>query len=360
MTALHSPSTTDRYAQQVRDACSDLPPSARDELLEDLDEHLADVAADLTEGETLADRLGRAEDYAADLRQSAGYPPATPDRRARRAFGQGRLATRARSLWDESDQHPQGRAVRQYLTDLRPAWWLARAYLVATGLAEVTASGDGLNVIPHVFGSSAIGLVLVIALGWLSIRLGRSTQPDQHPDRRRRRGAAWFSAVAVACLLLALAQYDDVRTVYESDTMTDQADAPGFLTSSDGDPIKNIYAFSADGKPLDGVLLYDDQGRPIDAVTVWDDDGNEMTPRFPTTDDGTEVRNQYPTEFDVTAVDGSDIAPPRRPNLAVPVLGGASTPTTKPKPTTTTEPPTTSAAPTTTAPSTTTTARSGG
>ncbi|HWJ96912.1 MAG TPA: hypothetical protein VNQ33_02065, partial [Acidimicrobiales bacterium] len=144
MTALDSPSTIDRYAQQVRDACQDLPASARDELLEDLDEHLADAFADLGEGETLADRLGSAEAYAADLRQSAGYPLAAGASTARR---RGRFAARVRSLWDESETHPQGRAVREYLTDLRPAWWLARAYLVVTGLAEITSS-DGLNVIP--------------------------------------------------------------------------------------------------------------------------------------------------------------------------------------------------------------------
>lgn len=350
MTVLDALTPTALYAQQVRDACSDLPPGTRDELLEDLDEHLADASADLAEGETLADRLGSPAAYAADLRQSAGYPPVADGRPPRPGFGQGRFATWVRSTWDDSETHPQGRVVRQYLTDLQPAWWLTRAYLVVTGLAELTSS-DGLNVIPHVFGSSAIGLVLVVVAAWASIRLGRATQPDQRPDRRRRRLAGWFSAVAVLCLLLAMAQYDDVRTVYEPTYDESGAPyAPGFLTSAEGDPIKNIYAFAADGKPLDGVLLYDDRGRPIDAVTVWDDEGNEMVPRFPTTKDGTVVRNQYPTLYDITAPDGSDIAPPARPNLAVPVLSAA---TTEPEATTTTK--AAPATPTTTAPPTTTT-----
>lgn len=332
MTVLDDPSKTDQYAQQVRDACLDLPPSTRDELLEDLDEHLADVAADLGEGETLAERLGAAEAYAADLRQSAGYPPAAPGGRGRPGFSHGRLGTRVRSLWDQSEEHPQGRVVRSYLADLRPAWWLARAYLVVAGLATITSS-DGLYVIPHLVGSSAVGLVAVVALAWWSVRLGRSTQPDQEPDRRQRRIAMAFSIIAALSLLIVLAQVDDDPTVYETVDIGSEAPfAPGVLTSADNEAITNIYAFSADGKPIDGVLLYDQQGRPIDAAAVWDDDGNEMTPRFPTTKGGTEVKNRYPTDFDVTGPDGLPAPGPSRPNLAVPVMRSDTAVTTSTAP----------------------------
>lgn len=350
MTVLDAPSTTDQYAQQVRDACRDLPPNKRDELLEDLDEHLADVVADLGEDETLAQRLGTPEAYAADLRQSAGYPPAAPGDPSRPGVGHGRLARRVRSLWEESEDHPQGRAIRSYLLDLRPAWWLARAYLVVTGLADITSS-DGLNVIPHLFGSSAAGLVAVLTLGWWSVLLGRSTQPDQEPDRRRRRWAVAFNVTAGLCLLVLLAKIDDVRTVYETHEVPADISAPGFLTSAEGDPIKNIYAFSADGKPLDDVLLYDDRGRPIDAVVVWDDEGNEMVPRFPRTKNGTEVKNRYPTQFEVTGPDGLPAPGPGRPNLAVPLIendAAVTATTAAPKPTTTdVEPPATTTTPAT-------------
>jgi hypothetical protein len=358
MTLLDSTSTTDQYAQAVRAACDDLPPGTRDELLEDLDEHLADVAADLGEGETLADRLGEAEAYAADLRQSAGYPLAAVNRSGRR---RGRFALRARSLWDQSEAHPQGRVVRDYLNDLRPAWWLARAYLGVAGLAAITSS-DGLNVIPHLFGSSAVGLVAVVALAWWSVRLGRATQPDQEPDRRRRRAAVWCNVVAGICLLVVLAQVDDHHTVYESyPPAGGDGYQPGVLTSAQGDPIHNIYAFSTDGKPIDAVLLYDDQGRPINAVEVWDEEtGKALTPTFPKTRDGVEVQNRYPTDFTEQGPYGPRSAGPGRPNLAVPVLTppkAAATTTTKPATTTTTK-----AAPTTTTvpPTTTTTAKPGG
>ncbi|WP_425487277.1 HAAS signaling domain-containing protein, partial [Micromonospora maritima] len=61
------------YVDRVRAALADLPPSVRDELTEDLPEHLAEVAA---EGDgALVDRLGPPEAYAAELRTVAGAEP---------------------------------------------------------------------------------------------------------------------------------------------------------------------------------------------------------------------------------------------------------------------------------------------
>ena len=54
------------YAATVRAQLADLPAMERDVLLEDLEQHLAEVAA---EGEgSLVDRLGPPEDYAVELR----------------------------------------------------------------------------------------------------------------------------------------------------------------------------------------------------------------------------------------------------------------------------------------------------
>ena len=59
-----------RYVTAVRAACADLPgPPDRELLLED---HLGEVAAEA--GGPLAERLGRPEAYAAELRASAGLP----------------------------------------------------------------------------------------------------------------------------------------------------------------------------------------------------------------------------------------------------------------------------------------------
>src|SRR5215510_6762122 len=58
------------YLDRVRLALADLPADVRDELLEDLPDHLAEVLAE--DAGTLTERLGEPEAYAAELRTAAG------------------------------------------------------------------------------------------------------------------------------------------------------------------------------------------------------------------------------------------------------------------------------------------------
>ena len=65
------------YVAAVRAALAGLPEATRDELLEDLPEHLAEVAAD--DVGSLVDRLGPPSVYAAELLAGAGYVGGFPD-----------------------------------------------------------------------------------------------------------------------------------------------------------------------------------------------------------------------------------------------------------------------------------------
>jgi hypothetical protein len=65
-----------RYASAVRAAFADLPGPDRELLLEDLEDHLQEVAAEA--GGPLAERLGRPEAYAADRRPASPSPCWTP------------------------------------------------------------------------------------------------------------------------------------------------------------------------------------------------------------------------------------------------------------------------------------------
>lgn len=67
-------STTDRFLIRMRAALSDLPPAEVDELLEDTEEHVRELAVEHGEDQ-LELRLGSPEAYAAELRSAAGYPP---------------------------------------------------------------------------------------------------------------------------------------------------------------------------------------------------------------------------------------------------------------------------------------------
>jgi hypothetical protein len=62
-----------RYAAAVRAALADLDAAERGALLDDLEAHLAEVAAE--SGAPLAERLGPPERYAAELRVAYGAPP---------------------------------------------------------------------------------------------------------------------------------------------------------------------------------------------------------------------------------------------------------------------------------------------
>src|SRR5215211_2863511 len=80
-----------RYATAVRAAFADLPGPERELLLEDLEDHLQEVAAEA--GGPLEERLGRPETYAAELRASAGLPGPAP---AAAGAGGGRRRPRLR------------------------------------------------------------------------------------------------------------------------------------------------------------------------------------------------------------------------------------------------------------------------
>ncbi|MEV0454590.1 HAAS signaling domain-containing protein [Catellatospora methionotrophica] len=95
-----------QYAAQVGAALSDLPEQARDDLLEDLPAHLAEVAAEIEAeggGATLTERLGPPSAYAAELRATLGHTGGP----SRTAAWAGRAVSRARTRWSVLDRRPR-------------------------------------------------------------------------------------------------------------------------------------------------------------------------------------------------------------------------------------------------------------
>ena len=338
--------TTDelaRYAAAVRAACADLPADDREELLEDLDEHLRDTTSELEADEALTDRLGPPDAYARELRLSAGLP--LPE--AGTSVG-GRWVERATKTAADLAGRIEafgagapGPSVRAYLRSLRPAWWAVRAYAVVSVAALVTSDG-WFRPIPHLFSSSALGLIAsIVAIVW-SVRLGQTEDPSRST---RRLGSILTVAGALAVLVLFARVDDRPGWVAAAEYDTTYA-GPGVLTAADGHAITNVFPFASDGTPLEGVLLYDDRGRAMDQTATWDDQGQELIPT-----DEAAVGNRFPKELDVITWDGARVPGPARPNLAVPAEPEASD-TPDREPTTTTAPTTTT---TTTRPTTTTT-----
>jgi hypothetical protein len=265
-----------RYAAGVRAELADLSPAQRDELLEDLEDHLSEVAAELDE--PLESRLGPPEAYADELRASAALapPPPVPSHEEGRV---GRASSRLRNS-------APVRGLRSFLPELQPAWWVVRGLLVGLILLP------SLGLFPAlVFGAAAIVV---------SVLLGRRTQGRRGPWVLALLGN--LAAVVVALYLLvtlaSVATSPDVEASAGSGVIApERLIVGGTLRHEDGSPITNIFPYDAQGQPLSGVRLYDQDGRPITNVSNFTEDGRPIRRTYPVEPNGLRVRNAYPQEL---------------------------------------------------------------
>ena len=296
------------YASAVRAALGALPDTERESLLEDLENHLAEVASE--SGLSLQERLGKPEDYAAELRSAygAGNDASSSGRH-------GSLRDRAGALLKMMAAgtlpYPDLRAL---LPELRPGWWVLRAYLLVLLLAFLFRDGTNLRPIPNPFTSGGLLQIVatVVAIG-ISVRLGRRAMPAN-------RGWRWSAVgVNVAIALLALPVLASMGTGnngysydYSSDPYVSAASA-GYFPG-----VSNIYPYSRDGKPLKDVLLYDQDGRPLVPEKT------DVVIDVPNGPDGLPIPNAYP--LNERHPNGDPVLPPR---VALPP-SPASTPTQSP------------------------------
>ncbi|RZU52113.1 putative membrane protein [Krasilnikovia cinnamomea] len=250
------------YVFAVRAALGDLPESLRDELLEDLPEHLAEV---LAEGEgTLIERLGVPSAYAAELRTSAGFvggfpdpPPPSPDRL--RELGQ--ELRRGLGIVDRRLGPLFGAArASEFLAMLRPAWWVLRGYLVAMVLAGILDdSGQSIGLLPRIGGSEAVALVLLAAGVLGSIWVGRRTVNLTHWPRYA------LYAASVILVIVALGGF----TLADSNSLDPEYTDVGY-----SDPygnVQDVFVYDQQGRLVKGARLFDQDGTPIHLGNPWCD-----------------------------------------------------------------------------------------
>ncbi len=254
------------YAREVRAALADVPADRLAELLDDLEEHLVEVAAE--GGEPLVVRLGPAADYAAELRRAAGLSEPHVAPAVARTPWRGEL----RAGLSRLQASPSYGAVREFLPELRPAWWVLRAW---AALVAVDALFTGSNSFPlPTFGlSPLVGIVLTGAAVTWSVRRGLRVRRDPtlgHP----RVAVLANGALAVLALIAVFGAGGQSEPAMAS---WDSAVSPTTeLAHEDGTPITNIHPYSATGEPLDGVLLYDQDGRPIDNLAQYSAEGEQV------------------------------------------------------------------------------------
>ncbi|MEV4509386.1 hypothetical protein AB0K00_10555 [Dactylosporangium sp. NPDC049525] len=240
----------DYYYERVAAALADLPPEARDELLEDLPAHFAEVIAE--QGGPLVDRLGPPATYAAELRAAAGLDAGSDKRDGRAPVVV--YYQRFVAALPELDQRA-GRVIgypraTDFLRLLRPAWWIARA----VGVVVLIFAAD---ILPTDRFDDPIGWLFVAVAIVISIRIGVTGVP-QVP---RWVGFAG-TAVAVVGILFVIAN---------APNMLRGSDPQGYYPASGGpfDGVTNVFPVDEHGRQLDHVTLYDQNGNPIQVGDYW-------------------------------------------------------------------------------------------
>jgi hypothetical protein len=270
------------FLARVRDELADLPPDERDELLEDIESHLAEVAG---EGDVaLAARLGSAEEFAQELRNSAGLPPRVAPSSSSRLI-------RARAWLDRAAL--RGQSLRTQL-DAALVWRLARGWLLAVafalvigGLGDTSAWGHTHIWLPHP-GLRGYGAPLALAaFVVLSIWLGRRAAAG-HGVRLDRAA----SALAVIAVVPAAWHLDSPpQAHFYSSTPMISAPTPGLAFN--GVEVSNIFPFDRNGKPLNDVMLYLADGQPLNVAAHVVDHNR----RYLVTRRGDRVYNSFPVRY---------------------------------------------------------------
>jgi len=276
-----------RYLEEVRRHLADLPEEERDGLVEDLDDHLAEVVAE--HGLPLERRLGEPAAFAAELRASAGLDGPSGAAGQRR----GPARTLVSSVRGSVAASPTVRRVREFLPELRPGWWVLRGYVAVAVLAVLDSGREAMRTfpVPGLAGSALLGILAVALTVPASVALGR-----QAAESGRRR---WLDRVASGLVVLGcLLGLGAVQAGSPVEWHPAVGHLPGgdHLHDAAGRPISNIYAYDQDGKLLDTVYLYDQAGRPLSDVAPVTEDGQPVERNYRLDANGAPIVNAYPLD----------------------------------------------------------------
>lgn len=302
MTTTTTTAESEAFLAAVKEQLSDLPEEERTDLLEDLAQHLADITADRAEdGPSLTTLLGEPEQYAAELRAAADLPPRAAPVVTKESFG-ARLGRSAPVRWSQKLwRNPRVTPVREFVPQLRPAWWVLRGYLLVALPALSSPNSTDDFPVPAVGGSNFLGLLFVVAAVVASVWLGK------HPGGKwRRRLTVAGNAFLVMFALGMLSEVDHRMTGGPRFVSSTGVPSQVHRLSSPYGPVTNIYPYASDGTPLKDVLLYDQDGRPLRSeVQLWWADRCERAVSYPRAADGVGVEHSYPKDYLLTGANGA-------------------------------------------------------
>lgn len=307
------------FVADVRARLSDLSDDERDDLLGGLEADLEEKVAD-------GAPLGDPASYAAELRAAAGLPDRT--RRLPRPSVPGphtveRWIDGARGrFFSTVESHQHLAAAWLLVSVLRPAWWVARAWVAVTWLDVMLGPWEPISMVPSfnapVIGWLLLGVAIVIST---LIGLGR-LWPGSGPGRRLSvrlvlLGLNAFAIVAPFAWGVASPGYlvgtPDPYGSYEQG-YRDGMRAPGL--HSWGRNVTNVFAYDAAGNPIDEFQLFDQAGRrvgaEVDGTCPWTVGGRSALNVFP--------RAQHPAHTKCSDGEGLAVNPPF---VSVPPVDGS-------------------------------------
>lgn len=212
--------SAETFLERVERELSDLPADERAELLEDLAAHFAEFADD-----NLVATLGQPEAYARELREAAGLSFRPYDAHVS-------LIDRLRANRDAIRRSAWWRAIAGFLRELRPAWWVVRAWLV------VAAFAGGIDFpIPRVADNTLVGLIALAIVVPVSVMLGQLAR------RGERKGLNAALTVFGALFVVVLP-----ASANESDNSSEAITAwPSTTRSIYAPPIAGLEVWAYDG-----------------------------------------------------------------------------------------------------------------
>lgn len=254
------PAEIAQFAARVRAALADLPADELEELTDGLEADLSEAFA-----EDLARELPDPVAYAAELRTAAGLPPAAPApsgvRGAFDGLGEGVRAVVA-DVAQALRRHPVSRGALELAVEMRPLWWVVRAWLAAWLTAAFFGSEAGWAPTSPWWWGVLLTFVAV------SVQWGRGRWGAESLGVLIAVG----NVVAVVALLPVLAAADSSSSRYYPDDAYSAGPYDSRGISLDGQSVTNIYPYDAQGQPLEGVQLFDQDGRALAPALDWNRD----------------------------------------------------------------------------------------
>ncbi|TQJ20401.1 putative membrane protein [Micromonospora sp. A202] len=304
------------YVARVRAALADLPPTQRDELTEDLADHLTEVAAE-AEG-TLVERLGEPETYAAELRAAAGAAAGGGGRNLDQRVAAALVGVRSRlRAVDTRLGPPLGyETASDFLRLLRPGWWVLRGYLAAMLVTVISNGGNYYNLLPRFGGELLAGLIMLVGFVLASIWIGRrSARLTRWPRSAVQVGSAVLAVFALAALVNTEDRLG--RDYYYDQTSVD----------SQYGQIRDVFVYDSEGRLVENARLFDQNGNPIrlgypDCGGRIDEYGNPLLRPYPYCPEQAPFGPRAP---------GAPLAP--TPPATTPDPSGTPEPSTTPGPT---------------------------